>query len=178
MIEAHLPKGLKRLSIFEDYNDDFITVLQGSIEETYLIRIAEPTVGAAFAYRSLDLEQLSVSFMVDAWQFFQARQPLWTWDQLQSLVLTSQLLTQTDDRGKVSDLLEDAGAAALHMPKLHTMALWNGGKGQALRIYIPSGFWENFDYLAWYLGNEPGASCNPGLGKGRLQVYCSILTSG
>ncbi|KAK1772839.1 hypothetical protein QBC33DRAFT_31227 [Phialemonium atrogriseum] len=131
MIDAHLPKGLKRLSIFEDYNDDFITVLQGTIDQTDPIRIAEPTVGAAFAYRSLDLQQLSVSFMVDAWHFFQARQPLWTWGQLQSLVLTSRLLTQAEDRWKVSNLLEDAGAAALQMPKLHTMALWNGGKGQA-----------------------------------------------
>lgn len=69
--------------------------------------------------------------MVDARQFFQARQPLWSWDYLQSLALTSPLLTHGADRGKVSDLLMDAGEAALHMPKLHTMTLWNGGRGEA-----------------------------------------------
>ncbi|GAB1312162.1 F-box domain-containing protein [Madurella fahalii] len=77
MIEAHLPKRLKRLSIFEDYNDDFIALFQGaSLLQADPIRITEPRVGAALAYRSLDLEQLSVSFMVDAQHFFRARQPL------------------------------------------------------------------------------------------------------
>lgn len=132
MIQAHLPKRLKRLSIFEDYNDDFIEISQRSPSyHADTIRIAEPTVSAAFAQRSLDLEQLSVSFMVDARHFFQACQPLWTWNHLQSIVLTSRLLTRTSGRKGVSDLLKDAGAAAVRMPKLRTMALWNGGRGEA-----------------------------------------------
>jgi hypothetical protein len=87
MIEAHLPKGLKRISLFEDFNEDYITQFQASILQNILrvdsVRIAEPVVSAAFAYRSLDLEQLSVSFMVDARDFFRARQPAWAWNHLQ-----------------------------------------------------------------------------------------------
>jgi hypothetical protein len=135
MIEAHIPKGLKRISLFEDFNEDYITQFQGSLLQSILqvdpVRIAGPVVSAAFAYKSLDLEQLSVSYMVDAWHFFRARQPLWVWNHLQSLVLTSRILTHRANRGEVSDLLQDAGAAALYMPRLHIMALWNCGKGEA-----------------------------------------------
>jgi hypothetical protein len=59
------------MSIFEDFNEDHFARLQGhtsSILRSFrpgLIRVADPAVGAAFASRSLDLEQLSASFMVD-----------------------------------------------------------------------------------------------------------------
>ena len=133
MIEAYLPKGLKRISLFEDFNEDYTALFQGgpSIRQADPVRIAEPAVSAAFAYRSLDLEQLSVSFMADARYFFQARQPLWTWNHLQSLALTSRLLTHRANHGEISDLLQDAGTAALYMPRLRIMALWNGGKEEA-----------------------------------------------
>jgi hypothetical protein len=135
MIETHLPKGLKRISLFEDFNEDYITQFQASILQAMLqvdaARIAEPVLSAAFAYRSLDLEQLSVSFIVEARHFFRACQPLWAWNNLQSLVLTSRILTPRANRGNIFDLLEDAGAAALCMPRLHIMALWNCGEGGA-----------------------------------------------
>ncbi|KAK4142666.1 uncharacterized protein C8A04DRAFT_38061 [Dichotomopilus funicola] len=160
---AHLPKALKRLSIFEDYNDGFIKLFQGaSILQADPIRIANPTVSAAFAYRSLDLEQISVSFMVDAQHFFQARQPLWRWNRLRSLVLTSRTLTPTVDWRDVCDLLKDAGVAALYMPKLQTMVLWNGGKGEACAfiyrrdIEKPSIIWRS----TWVMNlGEPLCRC-------------------
>ncbi|OIW32387.1 hypothetical protein CONLIGDRAFT_678788 [Coniochaeta ligniaria NRRL 30616] len=161
MIERDLPKGLKRLSIFQDYNDELMAVWNGTPIhiDTDDMRTVEPALGAALAKRSLDLEQLSASFMTDARHFFQARQPPWSWDHLQSLVLTSRLLTRTSARGVVSDLLSDAGAAAVRMPKLCTMALWNGGKGEACAfihrhdIERPSIIWRG----TWDLDLEPRA---------------------
>lgn len=147
------------MSIFEDYNDDSIALFQGAwLYQADPIRVAEPTVSAAFAYRSLDLEQLSVSFMVDAAHFFQARQPLWTWNRLQSLVLTSRRLTRTARYKDVCDLLKDAGVAAFYMPKLHTMAIWNGGKGEACAFIYrrdsgkPSIVWRS----TWAVKLDPG----------------------
>ncbi|KAH6665695.1 hypothetical protein B0J14DRAFT_210286 [Halenospora varia] len=132
MIEAHLPKGLKSISLFEDYNEDYIALFQGaSIFQVDPVRISKSVVSEAFAQRSLNLEQLSVSFTVDAQQFLEARRPLWTWDHLQSLVLTSQLLNHGANREGISDLLRDAGAAALCMPKLQFMAVCNCGEGDA-----------------------------------------------
>ncbi|KAI1374109.1 hypothetical protein F4677DRAFT_461674 [Hypoxylon crocopeplum] len=134
MIQAGLPKTLKRISLFEDFNDSHITplqILRRSILQIGPIRHADPKVGTALAHKSRSLEQLSASYIVDARHFFQATQPLWTWNHLQSLVLTSQLLTHTSNCTEISGLLHDAGVAALSMPKLHTMAIWNGRKGEA-----------------------------------------------
>jgi hypothetical protein len=36
MIETHLPKGLKRISLFEDFNEDYITQFQTSILQSIL----------------------------------------------------------------------------------------------------------------------------------------------
>ena len=131
-------KGVKRLSIFEDFNEDYTTMSQTDMTSHYdeyyspdTIRIPQSKVGAALARSSLDLEQLSASFMIDARHFFKARQPEWTWNQLESLVLTSRLLTYGAKRGIISNLLDEAGAAALKMPRLHTMAIWNGWEGEA-----------------------------------------------
>jgi hypothetical protein len=131
MIEGYVPEGLAKLSVFEDYSDEFIAMFRTtSLLEVNSIRIADSRFSAAFARRSLGLEPLSVSFMADARHFFQARRPSWTWHRLQSLILTSRQLTSTADGGAISSLLNDAGTAALQMPKLRTMVLWNGGKGE------------------------------------------------
>ncbi|KAH6892379.1 hypothetical protein B0T10DRAFT_559966 [Thelonectria olida] len=137
MIDAHLPQGLKKLSIFEDFNQDHITLsrrnwLSAVEPETKpdRVRIPTPAVGAAFAARSLELEQLSVAFMADARDFFDARQPQWRWENLRSLVLTSVLMTRSS-KFQMFDLLRDAAEAARCMPKLQTMVLWNGAVGEA-----------------------------------------------
>lgn len=84
MIETHLPKGVKKISLFEDYNEGYVTLVRRTTcLQPDLVRIAQPAVGAALAYRSLDGEELYVSFMVDAQHFFEARQPPWTWTSLQ-----------------------------------------------------------------------------------------------
>lgn len=92
-------------------------------------------VGTAFACRSLGLEYLSVSYMVDAMHFFQGCMPdslgrhldreTWTWQHLQSLALTSQCLQRTGNRREIDALLGRAATVVLRMPKLHTLVLWN-----------------------------------------------------
>lgn len=132
MVRAHLPKRTKGVSIFEDFNEDFIRLFQeAQVYPIDPIRVARFSLSAAFASKSVELEQLSVSFMVDAQYFFQACQSSWTWGSLQRLSLTSRLLTCTGNPMEISNLFQDAGTIALRMPKLHTMALWNGGKEEA-----------------------------------------------
>lgn len=131
MIKAHLPKRLKRVSVFEDFSEAFVTLIQGEWPfDIDTARVANPATSRAFAYRSLNLEQLSVSFMVDTRHFFQACQPRWTWERLQSLALASQSLTHTAGHKNISNLLQNSGAAAAHMPELRIMALWDGARGE------------------------------------------------
>ncbi|KAM5383515.1 hypothetical protein ACJZ2D_001964 [Fusarium nematophilum] len=80
----------------------------------------------------LHLTTLSASFMADAGYFFAARQDLWTWDKLTSLALTSRVLTNDADTLDINNMLRDAAAAALKMPRLDTMELWNGRRGVAM----------------------------------------------
>lgn len=88
-------------------------------------------IGKVFADRSLQLEQLAASFVTDARHFFRHCQKSWVWPRLQSLALTSSHLCSTSSRRGAAGLLCDAAKAALNMPKLHTMALWYGARGEA-----------------------------------------------
>ncbi|KAF4979132.1 hypothetical protein FZEAL_4622 [Fusarium zealandicum] len=59
LFEAHLPKGLKRISIFEDYNDELMAAFEPQTAHlTERSRKATRAVGAALAHRSLDLEEI------------------------------------------------------------------------------------------------------------------------
>lgn len=70
--------------------------------------------------------------MADAGHFFAARQNSWSWDKLTSLALTSGVLTNDADTSDINNLLRDAAATALKMPRLETMELWNGRRGVAM----------------------------------------------
>ena len=136
MINTGLPEGLKTISVFEDFDEKLLGIFQrqGGLS-SYIhpdpVRVPLPAVGAAFAARSRQLESLSVAFIADARHFFNGCQPQWRWDNLQSLALTSRLMTPTSCAGDINNLLQDAGKAALCMPKLQRMTLWNGAKGEA-----------------------------------------------
>lgn len=127
-----LPTSLKMVSVFEDFNVDYAhrLLLMWGPPMANRMRIASPFLGSAFSSRSIQLEELSVSFMVDAEHFFQACQPEWRWKQLRSLALTSRSMTPLREE-EVTNLLLKASNAAMLMPKLQTMALWNGSKGEA-----------------------------------------------
>ncbi|GKT48901.1 uncharacterized protein ColSpa_09082 [Colletotrichum spaethianum] len=56
----------------------------------------------------------------------------WKWENLTCLALTSRVLTDDADVADINEMLQDAAAAALKMPKLETMELWNGRKGMAM----------------------------------------------
>ncbi|KAF5620063.1 hypothetical protein F52700_11383 [Fusarium sp. NRRL 52700] len=93
-------------------------------------RIPDPAVGHMIALTSLPLEHLAASFIIEASHFF-AIDPSWKWPNLTSLVLTSRLLTPEEDSTKIDALLQAAAVAALRMPRLETMEIWNGQKGLA-----------------------------------------------
>ena len=137
--------------MFEDFNDDLAVALGNPQFPGHLQvdadRIVDPRIGAAFASRSLDLEQLSVSYMVNAEDFFQACTRTWTWQHLQSLALTSQLLQYMGSRQEIYALLCGAGIAALQMPRLHTLALWNSTGGDACAFIYHTD--RDCAYITW-----------------------------
>lgn len=134
-MSGSLPTSLKSISVFEDFNDHYLRIIRRHQSNRFhahhsVIRTPTPAIGAAFAAKSLELEHLSVAFMVEAEHFFAACRSQWNWNHLQCLALTSCLMTR-GNCPKVINLLQNAGKAALLMPKLQTMALWNGAKREA-----------------------------------------------
>ncbi|WDK09169.1 hypothetical protein CGRA01v4_00447 [Colletotrichum graminicola] len=130
LVESHLPHTVKKISVFEDTNEKYITLFQPGSDT---VRVTSPAVSAAFAKRSLGLEQLSVAFMVDASDFFQSCQQDWIWINMRSLTLTSRL-TQRESH-KVMRLLNSAAKTALSIPHLHTLVMWNSYKGEAFKFF-------------------------------------------
>ncbi|KAH8912505.1 hypothetical protein BR93DRAFT_81812 [Coniochaeta sp. PMI_546] len=138
LVQNHLPQTLKRVSIFEDFSESLARICQtGQLTpwqpQVEISRVADPRIAAAFAARSVELEHLSVAYMVNAEDFFHraARNSSWTWNRLESLALTSQLLRDTQSRKDIDALLCEAGITALRMPRLQALVLWNGIKGEA-----------------------------------------------
>jgi hypothetical protein len=82
------------------------------------------------ALASLKLEHLAASFIVDASHFFNT-EPSWEWPNLTWLVLTSKLLTPDKTFIEIGAMLQVAAAAALKMPQLKTLEIWNGRRGLA-----------------------------------------------
>ncbi|KAL2066345.1 hypothetical protein VTL71DRAFT_2416 [Oculimacula yallundae] len=115
---------LRKLVLFEDFDQT---------TSYFPSRIPSSHVSRAVANASLNLEHLSASFIVDASQFFAAREPSWTWPNLTSLALTSRLLAPQDARHtELDNMLQSAAAAAMKMPNLETMEIWNGERGFAM----------------------------------------------
>ncbi|KAE9571305.1 hypothetical protein CGMCC3_g12569 [Colletotrichum fructicola] len=85
----------------------------------------------ALAKASLQLEILSVSFMVDASHFLCGCECLWEWPNLTSWTLTSRLLAPNESTTKIGDMLRTAAQVAMRMPNLRVMKIWNGQEGLA-----------------------------------------------
>jgi hypothetical protein len=128
-----LYQPLKTISVFEDFDDHLgKALLNSELDlEVGTDRNVDPDMGEAIASSSLPLEHVAISYMINAEDFFQACMRDWTWQNLQSLALTSQLLQCTADHEKTCALLYSAGMTALQMPKLQTLVLWNGAKDNA-----------------------------------------------
>ena len=138
MILTSLPETLKSLTIFEDSNEDynivhcFHCVAREWPHLPELVRTPSPSIGAALAHRSVGLEKLFASYIVDANDFFRACKPYWTWDNLTTLTLTSKLFPLCNPHPPaINKMLVNAGTAALSMPQFRTMAMWNGMKRHA-----------------------------------------------
>ncbi|KAG4253972.1 hypothetical protein FPRO03_06312 [Fusarium proliferatum] len=125
---GHYP--LKRLVVFENFK--FMqNFYQGEdLAECDSMRNPSPAVSRTIALTSLPLEHLAASFIIEASHFFDI-DPSWEWPKLTSLVLTSRLLKPEEDSTKIGALLQAAAVAALRMPRLETMEIWNGQKGLA-----------------------------------------------
>jgi hypothetical protein len=135
MISQRLPASIKKVIIFEDFNEKYLDLLQLSRgPELYLIpdrvRVPTPAVGAVFAARSRQLEHLSVAFLIGARDFFNNCQSHWQWNSLRSLYLTSWTISKTTAHD-TSRLLRRAAQIALNMPILERMVLWNGSREEA-----------------------------------------------
>lgn len=139
MLVSHLPPGVRAITLFDDFDEDFPDPFQRSTPSFPMLD-TELEINACLAQTSTRLEQLSVSFNVDAELFFQsATAPgsrSWTWDRLDTLALTSRLLGPRRARGlqgasALTKLLCNAGAAALRMPKLNLIEIWDGSRGNA-----------------------------------------------
>lgn len=138
MIQDAIPSHVKTISIFEDFNDQLVSVVPNDIPYLSVAntdpKVADPKLVRALTSKSHSLEHLAVSYMIDAQQFFNFWQPSDTWQNLQSLTLTSSILTPTTPKNKIYTFLCDASLAALSMPRLENMVIWNSVPGEACAI--------------------------------------------
>ncbi|KAI1806820.1 hypothetical protein F4811DRAFT_509480 [Daldinia bambusicola] len=121
------PQTLRQLSIFEDPFHHNALMARNQLGSANSLGIAMALFG-----KSRNLEHLSASFVVDAKDFFQ---PFWpstltstshSWDNLETIALTSSLLDPGQSSAEVNDLLYAAGMAARNMPALRVMEIWDG----------------------------------------------------
>lgn len=126
--------SLKSLVVFENFNQQYPATMWAShcgyANGFNIIRDSDLAVARSVVLASLKLEHLAASFFIDAGHFFDT-DPAWEWPNLTSLVLTSQLLTPATDPAEIGAMLRAAAAAAMKMPRLKTMEIWNGRKGLA-----------------------------------------------
>ncbi|KAL7943326.1 hypothetical protein V8C42DRAFT_104380 [Trichoderma barbatum] len=113
-------KHLRSISMFENFRPS----LHGSIPR-------EPcsALGHSLANASQNHNELYAAFNVDAKDFFYAFFPgadprirlSMSWDKMEYICLSAQMLSPSH----YNELIQVAGAAALKMPKLRCMELWN-----------------------------------------------------
>jgi hypothetical protein len=94
--------------------------------------MAEEENSKNIARTSLRLEELAVSFLIEARQFSNACNKEWTWDYLESLALTPLVMQEGEKYQRpLQKLLIDTAKLALRMPKLKALVLWRGFTGKA-----------------------------------------------
>ncbi len=110
--------------IFEDFHGN-------NTATSLAVQAAENHTGYALAEASLGLEHLAASFVSDASHFFDACQKWKIWPKMETLALTSNVLKPQQQSVQINDLLEMMALAALKMPQLKSMEIWNGRAGFA-----------------------------------------------
>ncbi|KAG6004175.1 hypothetical protein E4U21_001355 [Claviceps maximensis] len=134
-----LPR-LKRISVFEDFNERCIRHLRGmevpdmvALPERLPSKYEDGELSKAAAVKGAKmefLEHLSVAFMIDASVFLLQCQLSGIWHRLRFLSLTSELLHRDTRVDKIWALLKRAASAAKCMPKLACLLLWNAAEGE------------------------------------------------
>lgn len=146
---AHMPPTLKRLTVYEDSEEDFHSMLRSlapssnssGLLSNYTPRQNVPLGGQWLALGSRHLEHLAASFTVSAENFLLYHWPerasltdvglaeMLHWPHLETLALTSVLLASPTAAASplvLNELFEAASLAARDMPRLRTMELWHG----------------------------------------------------
>lgn len=130
LFESLASDQLRRLVLFENFDQTYPASYKNLGCDP--IRIPSSHLGQAVAKASLTLEHLSASFIVDASDFFDSREASWKWPSLTWLTLTSRLLASEESSIGLDHMLRAAAAAAMKMPRLETMEIWNGERGSAM----------------------------------------------
>ncbi|TVY84502.1 hypothetical protein LSUE1_G000647 [Lachnellula suecica] len=130
LFESLSSNRLRRLILFENFDQTYPASF-GRHWDLDPVLIPCSSVSRAIAKASLALEHLFASFIVDASNFFNARELTWTWPNLTWLALTSRLLAPQESPTELDHMLRAAAAAALKMPNLRTMEIWRGETGLA-----------------------------------------------
>jgi hypothetical protein len=129
LFQRCIPSTLKELTLYEDFDGFYKPLKTGG-------RPSLPKLSAAILGASTKLDLLAVSFVIDARDFFLPFSPMSDlappgFPQLQFIAITSDDLDPSKGAEHVNNLLYSAGNAALRMPKLQVMELWNGRPGEA-----------------------------------------------
>lgn len=138
-LRNQIPSTVRTLCVFED-SQRFYDALPPRLFQPHHLHLygqggwLDPghSIEATFAYKSRELQHLAVSFIVNAEEVFRNCRKIWTWPQLESLALTSQLMQDEYEYFPMIDsLICQAAVIVRRMPKIHTFVLWNGGRQNA-----------------------------------------------
>ncbi|KAK8018943.1 hypothetical protein PG991_008133 [Apiospora marii] len=137
LLRDHLPPGIKTVAVYEEFSEQLAAALHQTVsilghlhkykalQDPYAI--GGGVLDRALVRRSQSLEELAVSYLVDAAAFFHdCSRQAYRWPRLRSLTLTAPRLSAPDNAREASDLLQMAGlVAARQMPRLERLVLWN-----------------------------------------------------
>lgn len=132
MLARDLPASARNITLFDEFDTAFHQQPSKMADAQPVPHLARNVMAA-----SRRLENVAVSFLIDARDFFEPfssgpsrRKGRAEWKHLESLALTSSVLTSGSD-GAVNELLQAAAAAVMKMPKLQTLELWDRRCGEA-----------------------------------------------
>ncbi|KAM0417349.1 hypothetical protein ACHAPT_012665 [Fusarium lateritium] len=162
LLHLYVPKNVKRLCLFEDFDEDF-DIMYARDDLAGHIGTPSRVLGASLAALR-NQQSLCVSFMVDAYDFFDGlrhRRHDRAWRELTHLSMTSMLLRPDTRHFRVQCLLMMAASAARRFPNLKIMELWYDRRQEACLFRFSrgldgSGMFEIFRSGTWELPLTPG----------------------
>jgi hypothetical protein len=160
-ILVQLPQSVRSITVFEDFNEQIMKSVRydswkHTDDEFYDLdtrRVYSKLswdLANEFVLRSLDLEHLSVSFMINSQHFFEACRAPYIWPRLRSLILTTQIMTKGNHE-EIMNAVVVAAVAAERMPQLETLAIWycSGKKACATIFRRNQGPMARWSTLTW-----------------------------